>query len=225
MTVLPCNRPPPLPLYRTYPVGWNGANGPMFGDADDYLLPYPVLAGGTWYNVCSGGCGCGSRCEVELPAPVDSITEVTVNGSTVDPIAYEVHDGHLLVRIDGQCWPTCQLYGVEIPGFEVTYPRGTPVPAAVQYATEVLACQFAKHCAGGDCALPQQLRTLTRQGVSLEVEPAPHPLPILNGRIETGIKLVDDIIRADNPFGQSERRQVYSPDVFEPRVRTWIPTS
>lgn len=222
VTVLPCNRPRPAPLYRTYPLGWNGAGLPAFGDSDDYFLPYPILAGGQWFNTTCGGtgCSCAARCEVDLPAPAAAIVEVRLDGVVVDGAAYEIADRHILVRIDGACWPTCQVYGVQVPGFEVTYLRGSEPPEAVAFASRVLACQFAKLCAGGECSLPYQLRSLTRSGVSVEVG-STAPAGPLRGPVVTGIAVVDQIIAADNPHGLIQRRDVVSPDDVPPRQITW----
>jgi hypothetical protein len=218
VTVLPCNPPPPAPLYRTYPVGWPGM---AFGDADA-VTSYPVLAGGQWFNTSCGGagCACASRCEVALPGPVHSIIEISLSGSILDGAAYQVADLSKLVRLDGSCWPTCQTFGVMIPAFEVTYRRGTAIPVAVAFAARVLACQFAKLCSGGECSLPYQLRSLTRSGVSLEVEP-PNTNPKLTGHITTGIAVVDQIIAADNPHHLTSRRDVVSPDDPAHRQITW----
>ena len=83
----------------------------------------------------------------------------------VAPAAYEVHNGHLLVRTDGVCWPSCHDYSDPATAFEVVYKRGLPIPAAVQQAVNRLACELARGCAGGDCRLPNRVRSLTRQGV------------------------------------------------------------
>lgn len=214
VTVLPCNPVPLAPLYQTFPVidpfgyGLNGSGGGF----------RPVLEDGQWSNrVCGSGCRCRARCEVELPGPVNTIIEVTVDGEVVDASAYQVHDRRLLVRTDGDCWPTCQIYGTEIPGFTATYTRGDPIPDPVQAAVEILACEFAKACAGGACKLPQRLASLSRQGVDLTVLDVPSE----GGRIRTGLTFVDDIIAADNPYGLAAAGEVFSPDLPSARTVTF----
>lgn len=215
ITVLPCNPAPVEPLYQTFPVGaaydpWGGGSGPV---------TVPVLDSGTWRNIaCGGGCTCRAVCEVPLDGPVYDIVEVLVDGEVIPATAYEVHDRHLLVRTDGECWPTCQVYGQEIPGFEVTYSRGEAIPAPIQVATGVLVCEYAKACQGKPCGLPSRMRRLTRQGVEVEVADVPKDG---KGRIRTGIRLVDDALDADNPYGLAERPTVYSPDIPQARVVTW----
>lgn len=212
VTVLPCNPSPGDPLYRTFPVD---ATTPDGGG-----LATPVIEGGRWYNRCGGGCTCTAACEVDLPGPVDSIVEVAVDGGVVDPDGYEVHDGHLLVRTDGLCWPSCQALGMEIPGFQITYLRGNPVPASVLSAAGVLACEYGKACVGADCRLPARLASLSRQGV--EVTVAQDTAVSEGGKLRTGIAEVDDVVAADNPHGLAARPQVWSPDLPTPRMVTSV---
>lgn len=210
-TVRPCNPPPPAPLYQTF----------SYLGTSDLAGSGPVLDGGQWYNNtggCGAGCSCASRCEVELPGPVANIIEVRIDGEPVDAV-YEVHNKRLLVRVDGRCWPVCQVYGTSgIPSFEVDYHRGLTIPAPVQRAAELLACEYGKDCTGGDCRLPGRLRSLTRQGVSVDLEEVD---VVALGKLRTNIKAVDDIIAADNPYGLLEPRQVVSPDDPPARTVTW----
>lgn len=215
ITVQPCNPRSAPPLYQTWPVDSFGGGG---GDGDGaYLLP--MIEGGTWYNRCGAGCSCRARCEVPIPGPTTTahITQVTVAGETVAPGAYQVHDGHLLVRVDGQCWPTCVDYNrQDPPDFTVTYTRGEPVPADVQAATEMLACEYARACTGGECRLPQRLSRLSRQGVEVTVA----EFTEWGDLVRTGISEVDRAIWAHNPHRLQGRPQVLSPDVPTPRVVT-----
>lgn len=216
MTVLPCNPPPADPLYQTFPVGYDPFS---MGDGTAGPVTAPVLDSGRWRNIsCGGGCSCRAVCEVALDGPVADVVEVLVDGVLVDSSAYEVHDRYLLVRTDGECWPTCQTFGVEVPGFEVTYHRGDPVPAAVLIATGILLCEYAKACTGKPCGLPSRMTRLTRQGVEVQVADIPTDA---KNRIRTGIRLVDDAIDADNPYRLIERPTVSSPDIPTARVVTW----
>lgn len=222
VTVQPCNPSPRLPLYQTFP-----RQGGIGGFYDGDYLAGPVLTDGQWMNQCGGvGCACRARCEVQLAGPVADIVEVWANGDTVDPGAYQVHNRELLVRIDGQCWPTCTRVDQAVPGFEVTYHLGRSIPAPVQRAFELLACEFGKACTGGACRLPPRLASLSRQGVDIQVEDVTRAGTAMSGQtrpFRTGIALVDDIIRADNPTGRAAEALVLSPDQPEPRHRyvTW----
>ncbi|AWY05281.1 head-to-tail adaptor [Microbacterium phage MementoMori] len=136
----------------------------------------PVLIGGKWMNV---GCGCLSACRcgidgahaLSLPGPVQSITQVRVNGEIVPPSAYRVDHKRLLVRIDGGTWPACQnllAEPTEEDTFEVTYERGIPVPVGGMVAAGRLACELALYaCDDEDCALPERWQSIQRQGISI----------------------------------------------------------
>jgi hypothetical protein len=206
ITVQPCTRPSE-PLYVDYPVETSGLGG-------DYQVAY--IDGGHWYNsTCGGGCSCNARCEVALEGPTSkaNITSVTVDGSVVPAAAYEVHNGYLLVRTDGDCWPTCRDYSNPTGAFTVVYKIGEPIPPAVQYATNRYACEIARGCQGADCQLPARIRTLTRQGVELQAV----DLTDNSGRLTTGITEVDLVIQAENPRGLQAPPTVLTPDLPAPR--------
>lgn len=204
ITVQPARACPPAPLYQTYEVGSSG-----------YGITAPVVDGGVWYNRPAGGC-CGTGCTVELQGPTSkaAITSVTLDADVLDPAAYDVLDGHTLVRVDGGCWPCCPS-STDRTAFAVTYDVGLPIPPAVQAAFERLACDVAKACAGGTCALPQRITRLSRQGVDLAVEEV--PLDPASGLVLTGIKEVDDVIRAVNPRALHAAPTVLTPDLPTPR--------
>lgn len=138
----------------------------------------PVLIGGEWKNI---GCGCLSACRCEadgaraltLPGPVQSITRITVDGEEVPASAYRVDNRRTLIRTDGGTWPACQdmLAAPTEPGtFEITYERGVPVPVGGMVAAGRLACELAAAACGADeCALPERLQTVTRQGITVGV--------------------------------------------------------
>lgn len=213
ITVQPSGRCAPAPLYQTFAVPGGG-------------LATPYISGGSWYNgpyvgdSDSGVC-CGSNgCEIALDGPTTKaqITSVTLAGELLSANAYVVMDGHLLVRTDGSCWPCCTNWSSQSPaGFVVAYTIGLTIPAAVQAAFERLACELAKACTGGPCALPQRMTRLTRQGVDIEIEQVPVDE---RGMTLTGIKDVDDVILAVNPFRLTQAPMVLSPDLPPPRRLT-----
>lgn len=213
ITTLPCNPPPRMPLYQTFPVTL-GRGGYSSGGWPDELGA--LVAPGS--SSCTTTCQCSALCEVALDGPVNSVIAVTVDGLMVPPVAYEIHDRRLLVRKDGLCWPTCQVYGSQIPGFAVTYRRGLVIPAAIQAAAEVLACEYAKACTGADCALPPKIRHLSRQGVDVEVAAQDWHF---GDHVRTGIAQVDNAILADNPGARTQPPQIMSPDQPTARMITW----
>lgn len=210
VTVQPCVRAELLPEYQTYPVEYEG------------FMSGPYVSGGVWHNGCPGidestcSCSVDGRCSVLLSGPTTTagIVSITIGGVVLAPGSYLVVNGNTLVRTDGVCWPSCpSLTSQATPAFEVTYLVGLPIPAAVQSATERLACEFAKACVGGTCALPQTMRSLTRQGVEVEIASLPED-PSL---IRTGIREVDLVIAAMNPNGLTRAPVVLSLDMPMPR--------
>ena len=215
VTYRPCGGGCHLGGYMTWPVQLDGSTAAAGGG----MFPF-VDAAGAWRNcACDGACSCRATCEVWLPGPVAAVTEVVVDGVTVDPSAYRVDNGNILVRHDGECWPDCQNFdfsGVapdDADTFFVTYERGTPVPMAGQIAAGLLACDFARSCTTG-CKLPGNLASLTRQGVEVTVA---DPTEELNAGL-TGIAQVDQWIRAVNPSTRTRRARVYSTDLNYPRL-------
>ena len=193
--------------YLAYPVVEGGSTGP-------WMLPW--LDGGVWRNCgCSGGCSCAATCEVVIPGPVAELSEVKVDGIVLAASAYRVDyvgNRTVLVRTDGGCWPQCQDMDVstdEVGSFAITYKLGTPVPASGQIAAGLLAREFAKACQGQDCALPQQLASLSRNGVEVQVL---DPTTGLDNGL-TGIAQVDLWVRSVNPYRKAQRSRVYSPDL------------
>jgi len=176
----------------------------------------PFLFGGRWFNAgCASAC-CGNRaCAIVLRGPVASVDEVMIGDEEVPSSAYrvDVTDGtYLLVRIDGECWPTCQNFTAS-PGedgaFEVTYGIGRALPPALAVAAALLACEYASGLSGGACRLPAKMTRLSRQGVEVEVA-SPDP-----DDGTTGIREVDDVITALNPSRRQRPPVLLSPDLPE----------
>lgn len=155
--------------------GWDPAfpgGGPRGG-----MVFYPVLVAGRWFNIV---CGCVGFCQctpagptvLSLPGPVQSVTEVRIDGAALPPDAYRVERKRWLIRLDGGTWPTCQNMladpAADLNTFEVTYQRGIPVPIGGQVAVGRLACELAlASCGSEQCALPERMTTITRQGVTV----------------------------------------------------------
>ena len=195
--------------YATWPVNSPAA----YGAAGTWITPY-IDGLGVWRNChCSGGCSCSASHEVPLPTPVAEVTEVMIDGVILDSSAYRVDNNRILVRIDGDPWPECQdmdLANDAVGAFAVTYSPGEPLPAAGEIAAGELACEFAKACSGsGECQLPGQLASLSRQGVDVEMV---DPTSFLENGL-TGLANVDLWIRSVNPVRLAQRSRVYSSDV------------
>lgn len=182
--------------------------------------PEPLFDGSRWLNVCGhtpGACGCTEVPEVSLsPAPVVAILEVLIDGEVLDASSYRVDNGHLLVRTDGERWPACQDLAADVDEentWQVTYTYGLTVPTAGQYAVGDYACELLKGWNGEECALPQRVTDITRQGVSMTVLDSQDFLD----NFLTGLASVDRWLRAVNPHGLMRRPAIYSPDRPPPR--------
>lgn len=199
--------------YLTFPVGAPS----LSGVGNPWMIPF-IDGGGIWRNcTCAGACRCRATCEAHLPGPVSEILEVKVNGLVLDPTAYRLDDSSILVRTDGgECWPECQnldLADTEEDTWSVTLRQGEALPASGAIAAGKLACEFAKACSGADCALPEQLISLSRNGVQVQVA---DPQLLLDAGL-TGVQEADLFIRMYNPGKLRSRPQVLSPDVRNPR--------
>lgn len=205
VTVRPCRR-----FCDDCPDGWFWSYG--------QFMPY--ITNGIWRNCgCGFGPGCGScnaSCQVPLPGPVDSITEVVVDGTTIDPDTYRLDavDGMWwLVRNrhtdDELCWPECQNFDHPLgqeDTWSVTYDKGIAVPQVILDAAGILAVEWARGCTGGTCRLPGRIQNLTRQGITTTMV----SVDTLLARGLTGIVEVDQVITSFNPFGLPGRLRIAS---------------
>ena len=218
LTLRPCNAPLLPPLYQTYPV--NILN--PWGVEDSGSYPAAYIYQGVWHNSgCRGVSCCGATCEVELP-PTVSITSAIVDNATVDPSAYRVDNGRVLVRTDGACWPQCQDMdknpGVGVTNtFTITGVFGRTVPQEALDAAGLLACEIGKAIAGQPCRLPQRMQSLTRQGVSVQ-------FPTVNTYLDrglTGLNEVDQLVVQLNPGRLMRAPKILSPDISPYTITTW----
>lgn len=188
----------------------------------------PDVVDGKWINIacgtCRSACSCSAVCELALPGRVESIDAVVVDGAVVPPGSYRVDNHRYLVAQGDYCWPTCQDLSAPLgePGtWSVTYRDGRPVPEAGVWAAGLLACELAKACgaAAGPCALPANVSSVTREGVSIDFEQV--NLAIAGNKGRTGIPEVDLWVQTVNPYGVTGRARAYSPDRSAMRTTTW----
>lgn len=140
---------------------------------------------------------------IKLPrAPLTGITAVLQNGATFTD--WRLARNGYLERTDGLPWNLCD------DSTQVTYTFGEPPPEAGVQAAVALAVQLGRARAGDDnCALPERVQTVTRQGITVSVL---DPQEFLQqGRV--GIYEVDLFLAAVNPYGRAQRGRVYSPDI------------
>lgn len=179
--------------------------------------PRPLFYQGTWYNITCGSCvddtcSCGVIEEAYLPAPVISVDQVKVDGSTLDVSAYNLRDYRILQRIDGGLWPICNdltKADTEVGTWSVTLTIGEPVPTLGQVAVGELACQFIKLLTNDkSCALPKPVQQLVRQGVTMNFLD-PNEV-FANGRV--GLYITDLFLSSVNPASLPERARAYDVD-------------
>lgn len=185
----------------------------------------PVLISGQWFNIgcgfCGDNCSCTTTTALRIPGPVDSITAVIIDGQPLPLPSFRVDNGHLLVRQDGDDWPTCQ--NMDAPAgqpdtFVIDYIRGTPVPFGGQIAAGLLAEQFAKAvCGDTSCALPRRVQSISRQGVTVAILDAFEDIT----KGHTGIWMIDSWVASMT--APARGGTVRSPDLPNPRrrVKTW----
>lgn len=181
-------------------------------------------ADGLFHATCgcaSGyGCGCSELSAVTLGGyPVNSITEVKVDGAAVDPSLYRVDEWRWLVRLadaDGTNpgWPCAQrldLADTEDDTFSVAFTYGREPPLTGVRAAAVLGCQIALACqpeTAGQCQLSRRVQSVTRQGVTVVLD----SLDAFRDGL-TGIPEVDLFITSVNPARLRRRARALSPDV------------
>lgn len=205
------------------PPGWWGlGKGGGVGGGTGWWGPY-VNGAGQWENCgcgCAGGC-CKAACAVRLdPAPAVSITSVKIGGVAQPLDSFQVLDGNLLVRsAQAGCWPTCNdLSSPDTAAgtWSVTYQWGTAPTLTGLDMAAIFACEAAKFCANRKCRLTGRITSLSRDGVSIDLDPKAFFDNGLTGLIE-----VDSWLRVVNPHGLAQPSQVWSPETMPPRQVTW----
>lgn len=168
---------------------------------------------GGWVSVWDpwrvGLWGCGGSPFLDLyGAPVREVTEVLIGGVVLDPASYRLDQGHVLTRMDGHNWPSCQnlaLPTTEAGTFQVSYRWGADVPQAGIDAAIQLGCEVAKLCSGqdADCDLPANVQSVIRQGVSYTL--APQQDRVLTKPV--GLDMVDLFIQVYGIHGSKKARR------------------
>lgn len=132
------------------------------------------------------------------------------DGTIVNPDYYYVSEHSEIRAYTGTPWP---------PGnVEVTYTYGIRPPVAGRMAAKLFAIELIKYWSGDDCALPDRVTSISRQGVSYTVLDNQDFLE--NMRI--GIYAIDLFIKTANPSKALAPSKVFSPDI--PRARRAAPS-
>ena len=145
-----------------------------------------------------------------MPGEIAELLEVSLDGTALPLADFRIDNGHRIVRMDGECWPSCQNLSRpvgEAGTLGITYMPGIIPDASGLWAAGVLATEFAKACTGGKCRLPVATTSVVRQGVSFTLTGSSFPGGV------TGIREVDAYIFAVNPHKLAMPSSVWSPDV------------
>lgn len=206
-----------------------GCNDGMFYDTSDWWnwgagYPRPRFFQGVWTNIacgqCLDGCSCTVVSKVRLPMPVSTVLNVTIDGTALDPSAYQLYDYRDLIRQDGGQWPFCNDLSKPNgqPGtWSITVEVGEPVPMMGQWAVAELATEFAKALlCDASCQLPAPVQQIARQGVSMTFLD-PNEV-YANGRL--GLRFVDIFLSTVNPDGLRAPARVWSVDYPIGRIPT-----
>lgn len=219
ITVRPCKPKTCDPQNLTDVVYWDQRYTGM-GNLG-VMSSIPTLINGATYNVAcgcpQGCCKCRSDCEVYLPGPVCEVIEVIRDGVVVDPSNYVVYQNPDIIAFNADNCPPCQNYNLpagEEGTWTVRYTIGVPVPAELEYAAGLFACEIAKAMIGDtSCGLPDRVQSISRRGVNFETF---DPLVFAKEGL-TGIPLVDSVILSLNPYQLKQDAIVWSPDL--PKIR------
>jgi hypothetical protein len=181
----------------------------------------PQLASGQIYNVPSEDWndsayqsdGTSSISRIRLRGkPVQEIHLVRsmYDGLIVDPDAYYSAEHSTLIAYKGTPWPPGNL--------EITYTYGSRPPVAGRQAALLFAIELVKLWEGDDCALPDRVTSVSRQGVSYTILDNQDFLE----NMRTGIYAIDLFIKTANPAKALAPSKVFSPDM--PRARRAAPS-
>jgi hypothetical protein len=132
------------------------------------------------------------------------------DGVILDPSAYYLVDHSTVQAATGIPWTPCNL--------EITYSYGTYAPTMGRMAARTLAIEFVKLFEGSDdCALPQRVTSIARQGISYTLLDSQDFIE----EMRTGIYMVDLFLKSTNPDKARAKARVFSVDV--PRGRRYTP--
>jgi len=143
--------------------------------------------------------------------PVQEVVTVrNVGGGIVNPSSYYLVDHSTLQFSEGALIVPADI--------EVSYTYGTNPPPLGKMAARRVAIEFVKLWEGDeDCALPQRVTSVTRQGVTYTVLDSQDFLQ----EMRLGIYEIDLFLKVINPSKAQKRSKVFSPDI--PKARRYTP--
>jgi len=143
--------------------------------------------------------------------PVTEIKTVrNVGGGVVNPDSYYLVDHSVLQFSEGALIVPADI--------EISYTYGSEPPVFGKMAARRVAIEFIKlWTEDSDCALPQRITSVSRQGVTYTVLDSQDFLE----EMRMGIYEVDLFLKTSNPNKAQKRSKVFSPDI--PRARRYTP--
>lgn len=171
------------------------------------------LGGGVWVNACGceDPCECTRRNGLDLGFPVAEVLSVSIDGADLPESDFRLAGNRWLYRLGlDKTWPTRQdmdAFPDEVGSFAVTMRPGYELGAAGERALGRLVCEYLKSMCGQKCALPKNITSITRAGVSMEINAG-----LFNDGL-LGIREVDLFIESLNPNHLKFVPTVTSPDL------------
>jgi hypothetical protein len=148
-------------------------------------------------------------CTLDLTRyPVLAIKSISVGANTYPVSGVAVSGKRLVHRNDGSAWP-------EFTTITVIATWGRPVPAMVRRAAERLTCELLSLRSNRPSALGDRVRSVSRQGVSMELVSSEDLLSQPGGR--TGIYEIDLALATYNEQGHNAMPMVISVDTPSPQ--------
>ncbi|MGL4998054.1 MAG: hypothetical protein ACRC5T_03725 [Cetobacterium sp.] len=143
--------------------------------------------------------------------PVHQVHTIrNVNGSIVSPDSYFIVDHSTIQFSEGALIVPADI--------EISYSYGVAPPVFGKMAARRLAIEFVKLWEGDeDCALPQRVTSVTRQGVSYTILDQQDFLE----ELRTGLYEIDLYLKTANPDKARRPAKVFSPDI--PVARRYTP--
>jgi len=195
---------------RNYQLGASALNyAPILVSGDVYQIPTDQYD--DFSEIVADGLSPESRVKLR-GRPVNAVLAVRSGstGQVIDASGYYLVDHSTIQLRAGSSWTPCNL--------EITYTYGADVPAIGKMAARTLAIEFIKLWSNDEeCALPQRVTSVARQGVSYTILDQQDFIQ----ELRTGMYAIDLFIKTANPDGARVRPKVFSPDA--PRARRYTP--
>lgn len=163
--------------------------------------------------------------------PVTDIIAVREEGADQDVTDYHIDEWTYIVKDNGEQFPRrANWYAAagdtddneDSDGgyvFEITVEYGIPAPRLIKRATRALACALYCDATGAaapsSCSLPDRVTSVTRQGVTMEIDNFTN---LMNDG-STGIYEVDLAVRVFNPTRMQSPSFVWTPETSTSRRR------